>query len=356
MDKGKNKGSLSKTFLADIDVFITRCGTLMKPKKAWPYDGNINGYQFANMLQQYVSRFAETEEINVDAVVPTVIEAQLQQVVDLVFTEYRNDMDEYAKTALPCQNYEIIKKHNDSMYQAMRKFKENAKCINDADSRKKYRDALKEELARYSDGDVVGGYLRIILDQNEKMSDEFCKQLVDELFIENSKPGKIHRRQSSGSNIDLLNEQYKEMARGPQMWHVYKTKLADKIEDMSTSRRKEYASFKNNADLNMYVRVKAAEIEELEKKRIKEKILAMEEEEDKTIRAMTVEDIADQLKQSEADFQERSGSTQVQIETLRQTHVGIAKDLQLLLGDMTEEKKKKHDELTRKQEEVMRQS
>ncbi|XP_070547982.1 guanylate-binding protein 4-like [Ptychodera flava] len=157
MDKGENKGSLSKTFLADIDVFITRCGTLMKPKKAWPHDGNINGHQFANMLQQYVSRFSETEVINVDAVVPSVIEEQLQQVVDLVFTDYRHDMDEYAKTALPCKNYEIIEKHNDCMYQAMRKFKENAKCINDADSLQKYRDALKEELARYRDGDIVGG-------------------------------------------------------------------------------------------------------------------------------------------------------------------------------------------------------
>ncbi|XP_070548025.1 uncharacterized protein [Ptychodera flava] len=172
------------------------------------------------------------------------------------------------------------------------------------------------------------------------MSDEFCRQLVDELFLEISKPGKMYRRQSSGSNIDLLNEQYKERARGPKMWHVYKTKLAAKIEDMSTSRSKEYVSFENDADLNMYVREKAAEIEALEKKRIKEKILAMEDEYDEKSRAMMVEDIKDQIKQLEADFQERSGSTRVQIKTLRRTHVGMAKDLHVLLDDMTEEKRR----------------
>ncbi|XP_070547987.1 guanylate-binding protein 2-like [Ptychodera flava] len=357
LDKEKNRGRINTTFFPNIDIFINRCRTLMKPKKAWPYDGNINGNQFAKMLQQYVSRFSETKIINVDDVVQSVIEAQLQQVVDLVFTDYRDDMDEYANAAIPCQNYEITKKHNDCMHQAMRKFKENAKCINDAKSLNKYRDVLKKKIVQYSDGDVVGGYLRIILDKNEKMSDDFCTQLVDELLLEISEPGKIYSRQlSSGSNVDFLNEQYKERARGPQMWHVYKTVLADKIEDISPRGMKECASSDDDVNSVMSVSARAAEIEKMEKEKTKEQIFAMKKEEDKTIQAMMVEDIDDQQKQLETDFEERSAAIQAQIETLRRTHQGLVEELQHGLDNMRVEKKVKQEELTRKQDEVMRQS
>ncbi|XP_070548093.1 guanylate-binding protein 2-like [Ptychodera flava] len=97
MDKGKNRGRLNQAFLKEVDVFISHCGTLMKPKKAWPYVGNINGHQFTKMLQQYVSGFSKTKSISVDAVVTSVIDALLQEVVGLVFADYCIAMDEYAK-------------------------------------------------------------------------------------------------------------------------------------------------------------------------------------------------------------------------------------------------------------------
>ncbi|XP_070548215.1 uncharacterized protein [Ptychodera flava] len=235
-------------------------------------------------------------------------------------------MDEYANAAIPCQNYEITKKHNDCMHQAMRKFKENAKCINDAKSLNKYRDVLKEKLVQYSDGDVVGGYLHKILDQNEKKSDKFCRQLVNELLHEVSEPGKIYS----------LNEQYKERARGPQMWHVYKTVLAAKIEDISPTGMKECTSSDDNVNPVMSVSARAAEIEKM--------------------KAMMVQDSDDQQKQLETDFEERSAAILAQIETLRRTHQALVDELQRGLDNMREEKKVKQEELTRKQDEVMRQS
>ncbi|XP_070548033.1 guanylate-binding protein 2-like [Ptychodera flava] len=352
MGKGKNSRSINKTFLTGIDDFITRCRTLMKPKKAWPYAGNINGYQFAKMLQQYVSRFSESKSIDVVAVVPSVIEDQLRQVVELVFTDYRSDMDKYAKKVLPCENYEIISKHIDFLYQAMRKFKENAKYISDAVSLNKHRDELKEELARFSDGVIVGGYLRIILDQNEKMSEEFCKQLIDELLLEISKPGKT----LLGWNEDILNKQYKERARGPKKWHVYKTVLADKVKGMPSRNRKACVSYEDNVNPEKSANVPSPEMEIMENTKTKEQILEMKKGDDKAIRASMAEDIDDQLKQLENDFQEINDATKTKIGTLTRTHQALAEELQHSLDNIREEKTEKQDELTIKKGEVLRQN
>ncbi|XP_070548121.1 guanylate-binding protein 7-like [Ptychodera flava] len=262
MDKGKNEGSLNQNFEKDVDVFIARCGALMKPKKAWPYVGNINGHQFTKMLEQYMSVFSETKSINVGAAVTCVITSLLQEVVEMTFKDYCNAMDSYAKASLPCDNYEIIEKHNRCMYTAMKTFKDNAKYVNDAESLEKYRNTLKEKMVQYSDGDLTGGYLDNILKENEKKSEE-------------------------------------------------------------------------------------------KKKKTSEQILAMKESEDKAIRDSVVADIDDQKEQLETDFQERSGATQIQMETLRSTHDALVTELKIVLDKMNEEKKKKQEELTRKQKELM---
>ncbi|XP_070548192.1 coiled-coil domain-containing protein 69-like [Ptychodera flava] len=119
---------------------------------------------------------------------------------------------------------------------------------------------------------------------------------------------------------------------------------------------KECTSSDDNVNPVMSVSARAAEIEKMEKEKTKEQIVAMKKEEDKTIQAMMVEDIDDQQKQLETDFEERSAAIQAQIETLRRTHQALVDELQHGLDNMRVEKKVKQEELTRKQDELMRQS
>ncbi|XP_070547981.1 guanylate-binding protein 2-like [Ptychodera flava] len=234
MHNGESTGRLNKHFLEEVDVFITRCGTLMKPKKAWPYPGNINGHQFAKMLEQYVSGFSATKSINMHAVVTSVIDALLVEEVERAFDDYRKAMNEYAEKSLPCQPHEIIMKHNNCLFKAMRVFQGNTKYINDAERLNKYKQELKGKTVQYSDHGptCVGGYLYTILLQNEKKSQEFCMELVETLVteIEGPQPGQGRKRLYSNTSLgDYLTKQYKERARGPKKWHVYKTVLAEKI-------------------------------------------------------------------------------------------------------------------------------
>ncbi|XP_070548177.1 guanylate-binding protein 2-like [Ptychodera flava] len=238
MDKGKNTGKLNKDFLKDVDAFITRCGTLMKPKKAWPYAGNINGHQFTKMLRQYVSGFSATKSINMHAVVTSVIDALLVEEVERTFVDYRKAMDEYAEASLPCQPHEIIMKHNTCLFKSMRKFTENTKYINDAELLNKYKQELKGQIVKYDDqgSNCVGGYLYTILIQNEKESETFCTDLVETLVTEINIPEmrlRSKRLHSHHSLADYINKQYKKRARGPRKLRVYKTVLAEEIVQMS---------------------------------------------------------------------------------------------------------------------------
>ncbi|XP_070548282.1 guanylate-binding protein 2-like [Ptychodera flava] len=349
MGQGDMRERLSQTFLEDVDKFLARCGSLMKPKKAWPYVGNINGRQFADMLQQYVTGFSATNSINMRYVATKVIEALLGEIEELAFEDYVKAMDGYAESALPCENYEIINKHNTCLFKAMRTFNQNSKYINDAERLHQGREKLKERTAKYSeDGrQCVGGYLQTILKQNETESASFCTKLVDELLEENLKM----------SNISHINKLYKELARGPQIWHVYKTVLAEKIEKISregSEGNQSETECNVTTQLDKHLPEDPVKEEKMEKLKTEEQLIAMKEKEDETMREIVNEDLTKQEEQSDTDFNESSASIKMKVETLLRTHGDLAKELLLINAKLEEENKRLKDELNRKREKMLR--
>ncbi|XP_070548252.1 guanylate-binding protein 2-like [Ptychodera flava] len=154
MDKGANRNRLDSKFLSEVDDFVERCGKLMKPKKAWPYVGNITGRQYAELLKQYVTAFASPGAmLQINTVSHKVIETLLGEVRREAFDDYKDSMAAFAGSALPCATYEVINAHNKYRMKAMRMFEQNSKYINDADRLHSYRQSLKDLMAMYDKDD-----------------------------------------------------------------------------------------------------------------------------------------------------------------------------------------------------------
>ncbi|XP_070547967.1 guanylate-binding protein 3-like [Ptychodera flava] len=231
MDRGATRNRLSQTFLDGVDEFVSRCGSLMKPKKAWPYIGNITGCHFAGLIRQYVYELAvDGTEICMQTVGKRVMEETLDEMEQNAFVEYCNNMGKFAQSALPCPDHEIFKKHNDYFFKAMKNFKKNSKYINDVDLLNQYRKNFEERICIFAKDHhvIIAGYLKGIFEDNVQKSDAFCKQLAMDLVKQKLDP-LISSSAGSGSPVDLNTEiqlvekLYKEQARGPQVLHVYKT-------------------------------------------------------------------------------------------------------------------------------------
>ncbi|XP_070548075.1 guanylate-binding protein 2-like [Ptychodera flava] len=340
MNKGFNRNRLSQIFLDGIDEFVSRCESLMKPKKAWPYVGNIHGKQFAKLVKQYVSEFAiNSDELFIHSAVNKVMESLLNEAEELAFIEYRSAMDSFAKSALPCPNHEILNKHRGCLFKAMKVFRDNTQYINDAALLHSHTHHLEERIALFSKDShaCISGHLQVILESNDKKSDAFCKQLVKELIEENVRPlitpfGSPKPSADLNTAIQKVEKLYKERARGPQMLHVYKTLLAEEIIKFTKAASKSRSSNEDkNKELNRSTKIDVLtmEKEELKKKEeFKQQILETKHKVEENIRKAMQDDVARQQSQSSADNKERHATVSSQIKMLFKTHAGLAKELQ----------------------------
>ncbi|XP_070548235.1 guanylate-binding protein 2-like [Ptychodera flava] len=349
MNEGVNRNRLSQLFLDGIDDFVSRCGSLMKPKKAWPYVGNIHGKQFAKLVKQYVSEFAiNSDELFIHSAVNKVMEALLNEAEELAIMEYRSAMDSFAKSALPCPNHEILNKHRGCLFKAMKVFRDNTKYINDAELLHRHTQHLEERIANFSkdSNTCISGHLHVILESNDKKSDAFCKQLVMELIEENVRPlispfGSPKQSADLNTAIQKVEKLYKEKARGPQMLHVYKTLLAEEIIKFSKAASKSRSSNEDkNKELDKSTKIDVLTVEKEElknKEQFKQQILEMKHKVEDSIRKAMQDDVARQQSQSAADNKERNAAVSTQIKQLFLTHAGLAKELQNINAALEQE-------------------
>ncbi|XP_070548161.1 uncharacterized protein PF3D7_1120000-like [Ptychodera flava] len=325
----------------------------MKPKKAWPYVGNIHGQQFAELLKEYVSEFSSSGGVlNIYSVGSKVVETLLNDVQEKAFHRYRSSMDDFSKSVIPCPNHEIIYKHNDCLTKVIKYFNVKSKYINDSALLDMHRKKLLERIAVYAAGGLVGGHLKNLLSSNVKESDKYCKKIVDQLFEDKLKPliskcenEDVRRSIDVDREISEIEKEYKGRARGPHIWQVYKKELADKITIFSAAAR----TADGNEEDAPYVK-EAEEEEGKEKEKEEEQMSNLKEEEKKTLRLTMKEDITKQQDQIAADLEENSTAILTQISQLLQTHAELAKELQLVRDHMEKESKAMKEELKGKKE------
>ncbi|XP_070548305.1 guanylate-binding protein 2-like [Ptychodera flava] len=356
MDKGENRTNLSPDFLTEIDIFLDRLMRLMKPKKAWPYVGNIHGQQFAELLKEYVSEFSSSGGVlNIHSVGSRVVETLLNDVQEKALHRYHSSMDEFSKSVIPCPNHEIIYKHNDCLTKLMKYFSVKSKYITDSSRLNVYRKKLLGKIAVYSkDGHTfVSGHLKALLESNAKESRVYCKRIVDELFENKLKP-LINLCQNEDSrrsiNVDWeisnIEKEYKERARGPQIWQVYKGELADAIERFYAAVLKSDDDQLDAPVANFHPEVTKADEEETKnREKLEEQISNLKEEEEKTILLTMNDDIAKQRQQLSSDLEENSATILAHVNQLLKTHAALAKELQLINNKIEEENKRMREEL-----------
>ncbi|XP_070547979.1 uncharacterized protein [Ptychodera flava] len=328
MHKGETRSKLEKGFLMEVDGLLDRLAILMKPKKAWPYVGNINGKQFAELLKEYVSELSSSDGVlNIHSVGSKVVETLLNDVQEKAFDKYTSKMDEFLKSALPCPNHEIIYKHKDCLDQAKKYFKVKSKYIKDFCSLKTQRKKLLENTAVYSDDGrtCVGGYLKTSLASNVKVSDAFCRKIADDLFKEKLRPlMDSYENGDSLQSIDVdlvindVEREYKKRARGPQMWQVYKTELAEEISMFTASVSKLGAG---NSSEKLEV-MKAEEEEKKDQENVEKQMLNLKTNEEKTMRLTLKEDIVEQQKELANDLEESTAAILSQVSQLLKSHPG----------------------------------
>ncbi|XP_070547927.1 guanylate-binding protein 2-like [Ptychodera flava] len=324
MNEGETRKRLSKPFLDGIEEFVSRCESLMKSKKAWPYVGNITGYNFAGLIRQYTYELAfDGTELCMQTIGKKVMEEMLGKIEGTAFIEYCNEMGNFAESALPCPSHEIFNKHNEYFFIALKTFKTNSKYINDVDMLNEYRHNLEERICVFGEEHhiIIGGYLNGILRDNIQKSDAFCKQLAMDLVKEKLDPllkssGGSRSPVNLNTEIQLVEKLYKEQARGPQVLHVYKTVLAE------------------------------------EKEKFRQQILNMKQKVEEDIRKAMREDVTRQQKQSKADYEERSAAIAFQVKELLQIHSGLAKELMSINKELIKEHHISMEELNKKMEKI----
>ncbi|XP_070548063.1 uncharacterized protein PF3D7_1120000-like [Ptychodera flava] len=332
----------------------------MKPKKAWPYVGNIHGKQFAELLKEYVSEFSSSGGVlNIRSIGSRVVETLLNDVHEKAFDKYTSKMDGFLKSVLPCPNHEVVYKHKTCLDRAMQYFNVKSKYIKDSDSLSIYRKKLLERIAVYSDNGLtcVGGHLKTSLASNVKQSDAFCKKIVDDLFKEKLKPLMDScEEDDTGKSIDVesaindVETEYKKRARGPQIWHVYKTELAEKITIFTDALLKSDTT-EASAKSNISQREVANSKEEVkDQENVEELMRSLKIEKEKIMHLSWKDDIVEQKKGIANDREEGIAAILSQVNQLLKSHPGLANELQILIAQLKEESKTKEKELMKKHE------
>ncbi|XP_070547888.1 guanylate-binding protein 2-like isoform X2 [Ptychodera flava] len=338
MDKGAYRNRLNPTFLSEVDDLVGRCDKLMKPKKAWPYDGNINGPQFAELLEQYVAAFSSSGgALQINKVSDKAMETLLGEVQKKALDNYKSNTATFAGSALPCDTQEVINAHRKYRLKAMGIFEQNSEYINDAKRLHSYRKSLKDSMATFGKDDsskCSGGYLNVILQSNKKKSEAFCRTLVENLVEKELRP--LLEADSSKNEINLkvneLEKLYRAKARGPCKWNIYKADFARKV----------------NTVLSTFKDIKKEEEEELkEKEKEREEIRTVNLKEEETLRKNLEEDVTKQEKQVVDDCKETCEAILTQINQLRKTHDTLVKELEGIRNKLDEGTKRVLEELNR---------
>ncbi|XP_070548247.1 guanylate-binding protein 1-like [Ptychodera flava] len=351
---------LSSSFNDGVDEFIERCGKLMKPKKAWPYVGNIHGKQFAELVKQYVANFDfEGQTLDVHAAGAKVLDELLFREQEEAYKDYCKNMDSFAASELPCENRKIATKHKECVVEALDKFTERTECFNAADLIDRQRKHLQDRCGRVDEDKISGGYLRAIIEKNKQKSKEYCtnlaRQLVEEHlrpFTSESGPRKSGISADLNESIEHVKKLYNHQGRGPRKDYVYKTEVTEKIAEIAETvkRRKSRTEGRNVPEADgaksEAVNVESGEIEERE--RFRKQILEMKQNVEQHIRRLMREDVERQKQQSDDDNKERSEAIAKKIQQLYKTHHELAKQLQMINTELSREHETLIDELTKK--------
>ncbi|XP_077994943.1 uncharacterized protein LOC144448548 [Glandiceps talaboti] len=228
------KNKINPEFIRKVKMFCDKVTDLMTAKKAWPKIGNVDGWQFAELVTIYTNTLNKPGSVpNIQSIWDQVVELRLQDVFNKAVDLYRANLDNFIYGILPCEESTLQNKHSLFFDNSLKQYRADSENINDAGMIDRYLEKLQDKLATYSGCSVTGGLLKDVLDNNTKLSADLCTEVAEKLLDgmkRNFTQDKFKEFKDVEDAMGKIDDDYQLGGKGPKKTEIRRKKLLEGID------------------------------------------------------------------------------------------------------------------------------